>query len=113
MHELSVTEQMLHIVLDHTQQAHAKQVLQVNLVIGELSPFVGESIQFYFDLLAKGTEAENAKLSISRAPVRARCRQCGNEFHPEGTAWACPKCGDLLGEVLAGREFYVDSIEVE
>ncbi len=113
MHELSVTEQIVNIVLEHTHRANAKQVLKVNLVVGELSGFAAESIQFYFDTLSKGTEAERASLSISRVPAKARCRDCKNEFHPAGTEWLCPQCGGLIEEVLAGREFYVESIEVE
>jgi hydrogenase nickel incorporation protein HypA/HybF len=113
MHELSVTEQIVNIVLEHTHQANAKRVLKVNLVIGELTSFAAESIQFYFDLLSKGTEAEKASLFISRIPARARCRDCKNEFHPDGTDWLCPHCGGLIEEVLGGREFYVESIEVE
>jgi hydrogenase nickel incorporation protein HypA/HybF len=75
MHELSVTEQLLEIVLDHARKAEAKRVLKVNLVIGELTGFVGESIQFCFDMLSKETEAESASLSISRIPAKATCRQ--------------------------------------
>ena len=113
MHELPVTEELLKIVLEHAHQANAEQVLKVNLVIGELTSFVGESIQFYFEILSKGTEAEKANLAISRVSARARCQQCKNEFHPEGMNWICPQCGGPIEEVLEGREFYVESIEVE
>jgi hydrogenase nickel incorporation protein HypA/HybF len=113
MHELSVTEQLLDITLEHARKANAQRVLRINLVIGDLSAFVGESIQFYFDILSKGTNAESASLSISRIPARARCRQCQNEFTPKGTDWVCPQCGGFIEEVISGREFYVESIEVE
>ena len=113
MHELSVTEQLLEIVLGHARRAKAERVLKVNLVIGELTSFVGENIQFYFDMLSKETEAEGASLSLSRIPAKATCKQCKMEFHPEGVDWFCPACGGLMEEVMAGREFYVESIEVE
>jgi hydrogenase nickel incorporation protein HypA/HybF len=113
MHELSVTEQLLGIVLDHARQAKAERVIRVNLVIGELTSFAGESIQFYFDMLSKETEAGKAFLSISHVPAKARCQQCKKEFHPTGMDWACPGCGGPIEEVMAGREFYVESIEVE
>jgi Zn finger protein HypA/HybF involved in hydrogenase expression len=35
------------------------------------------------------------------------------EFHPEGMDWFCPACGGPTEEVLGGREFHVESIEVE
>ena len=113
MHELSVTEQLLNITLEHADRANAQKVLKVNLVIGDLSGFEGESIQFYFDLLSRGTKAEKASLSISRVPARVRCRQCRNEFAPEAMDWLCPRCGGLIEDVISGREFYVESIEVE
>jgi Zn finger protein HypA/HybF involved in hydrogenase expression len=27
--------------------------------------------------------------------------------------WSCPHCQALGGDVIAGKEFYIDSIEVE
>jgi len=113
MHELSVTEQLLNVVLEHARKASAKQVLKVNVVIGDLTGFVNESIQFYFDLLSKGTEAEKAGLAIARIPSRVRCRNCKKEFQPAEGDWSCPLCGGLIEEVLGGRELYVESIEVE
>ncbi len=113
MHELPVTEQVVEIVLDHARKAKAERVVKVNLVIGELTGFVGESIQFYFDMLSKGTEAEKASLSVSRIPAKAKCQHCKKEFNPGGMNWVCPDCGGPIEEILGGRECYVESIEVE
>jgi Zn finger protein HypA/HybF involved in hydrogenase expression len=27
--------------------------------------------------------------------------------------WLCPRCGGLVEDVISGREFYVESIEVD
>ena len=113
MHELPVTEQILKIVLDRARDGKASRVIRINLVIGELTSFAAESIQFYFDMLSKGTEAQDASLSISRIPAKARCHTCKGEFNPGGMNWFCPACGGPVEEILAGREFYVESIEVE
>jgi hydrogenase nickel incorporation protein HypA/HybF len=113
VHELPVTEQILKIVLDHAREGKAARVLRINLVIGELTSFATESIHFYFDMLSKETEAENASLSISNIPAKARCQSCKGEFHPGGMDWFCPACGGPVEEILGGREFYVESIEVE
>ena len=69
MHELSVTESILNIVLKHAQENGAEKVLTIGLKIGELSELVGECIQHYFDYLSKGTIAEGAVLEIERAPI--------------------------------------------
>jgi hydrogenase nickel incorporation protein HypA/HybF len=113
MHEFSITEQILKITLEHARRARADRVLRVNLIVGDLTGFAGESIQFYFDLLSRGTEAEKASLSMTRVPTRARCQACRGEFTPDRMAWACPQCGGSVEEIVSGREFYVESIEVD
>ncbi len=112
MHELPVTEDILRIVADHAQKAGATRVTRINLVIGELTSFIDDSIQFYFEMLAPGTPAEDATLHFQRIKTRFRCHRCGQEFEPEGRNWTCPACSALGGDVIAGKEFYVESIEV-
>ena len=113
MHELSVTQSMLEIVLDQAKTANAKKVTKINLVIGELSGVVSDCVQFYFDFLKKGNAAEEAILDFKLVPVELRCRACQTVFHPNGSAWVCPNCQGTGLEVIKGQESYVESIEVE
>lgn len=113
MHELSVTEEILRIAVEHAGQAGARRITDINLVIGALSSVVDDSVQFYFDFLSPDTLAEGARLHFERIEARLRCRMCGQEFTPRGMDWNCPRCDAVGGEVVAGKEFYVDSIEVE
>ncbi|MCU0519204.1 MAG: hydrogenase maturation nickel metallochaperone HypA [Anaerolineae bacterium] len=112
MHEMAVTEDILRIVKDHAERGGAKKVTDIHLVIGELSSFIDDSIQFYFDLLTPNTIAEGASLHFERIRIRFRCRKCGQEFEPDGQDWHCPSCQALGGDVVAGKEFYVESIEI-
>ncbi len=112
MHEMAVTEDILRIVEAHAPADTASQVTDIHLVIGELTSFIDDSIQFYFDILSPGTVAEGAALHFRRIETRFRCRRCGHEFEPEARDWLCPKCHALGGDVIAGKEFYVESIEV-
>jgi hydrogenase nickel incorporation protein HypA/HybF len=113
MHELPVTEEILKIAVDHAQRAHAQHIRRVNLVVGDLTSFLSESIQFYFDFLTKDTLAEGAELAIRRVPAQVKCTQCGAVFAPDGIDWRCTACHALGGEVLSGRELLIESIEVE
>jgi hydrogenase nickel incorporation protein HypA/HybF len=113
MHELAVTQGMLSVALEHAAKAGAKRITHINLVVGEMSGVVDDSVQFYFEFISDSTPAEGAQLSFERVPTRFRCRACGTTFHPEGLKWTCPQCGQWTVEIVAGREFYVDSIEVE
>jgi hydrogenase nickel incorporation protein HypA/HybF len=113
MHELGVTQNILQIAIEHGQKAGAKKIRAINLVIGGLSGIIDESVQFYFDFVSKETMAEGAKLIFKKVPVRFRCRSCGKEFDFQGEQWTCPDCGSSGPEIVTGREFYLESIEVE
>lgn len=114
MHELAVTQSILDIVVRHAQQANAQRILAINLTIGELTGFVDQSIQFYFDFLSKDTLAQGAEIRFERVPARVRCHVCAAEYiPPDSRLWTCPECDALGGEIVAGREFSVASIEIE
>jgi len=113
MHELAITQSMLDIVLEQAEKAGAERVEVIKLTVGELSGFVEESVRFYFDFLVKGTIAEGATLSFTRVPARARCRNCGRGFKLKEFDWSCPDCGQDNIEIIAGKELFVESIEVE
>ena len=112
MHELSLTQEILRIVSEHASGAEATSVSEIQIVIGELASFIDDSIQFYFDILSPGTVAEGAVLNFRRIKTRFRCRQCGHEFMPENRNWVCPSCSALGGDVIEGKEFYIESITV-
>ena len=111
MHELSVTENPLQVVIKHAGEG--VRVLRIHLVMGELSSIVDDSVQFYFDFLARNTVAEGAELVFRRVPVTLDCAACDHQWQPTTADWTCPACGAARATVISGREFYVDSIEVE
>jgi len=114
MHELAITQRILEIALEHAGRAGARRITDIYLVIGDLSSVVDDSVQFFFDHLTPGTPAEGATLHFTRLPARYRCRACGEEFTPgRGLAWQCPACQGWNVEILQGKEFYLESIEVE
>jgi hydrogenase nickel incorporation protein HypA/HybF len=113
MHELSITQSMLNLVLEQAEKAKAKEVGKINLVIGEMTGVVGECVQFYFDFLRRGTIAEGAALAIKTVSTQVKCRGCGKLFEPTEFDWTCPRCHDNNMEVVAGKELFVESIEVE
>ncbi len=113
MHELSVTQNIVEIVNRHAEQAGASRVARIHLVIGDLSSIVDDSVQFYFDYLSEGTLCAGATLVFRRVDVKLECGNCGESWQPEGADWRCPACGVAQAQVTEGREFFVDSIEVE
>jgi hydrogenase nickel incorporation protein HypA/HybF len=114
MHELAVTESILSIAMEAAQKADARRILVIDLVIGELSSIVDDSVQFYFDILSKGTIAEDARLRFNRKQAEAVCWDCDHEFAVSAPLLhSCPNCGSARMHITEGKEFSIESIEVE
>jgi hydrogenase nickel incorporation protein HypA/HybF len=113
MHELSVTQSILEIALRHADSAGAARITDLYLVIGQLSSIVDDSVQFYWDHLSQDTLAEGSRLHFRRIPTELLCRTCGHCYTPARDEFACPACGGMDVKVVAGDEFYLESIEVE
>ena len=113
MHELAITQSMLDLVVEQAEKAGAKEVGRINLVIGEMTGVVGDCVQFYFNFLSQGSIAEGAALSFKIIPTMARCRDCDKAFELKEFDWNCPYCQGNSMEIIAGKELFVESIEVE
>ena len=109
MHELSVSSAVLDTVLKH---AAGRRVTVVSLRIGHLRQVVPDSLAFYFELVSRETLCEGARLEQELVPARLSCGGCGREWDPEDAWFRCTGCGGA-GEVIAGNELEVESIEVE
>ncbi len=113
MHELPVTENILEISLRHAEAANAKRITHLYLVIGQLASIVDDSVQFYWDIVAKGTIADGAVLHFKRLPATFSCLDCSHEYQLQGDGFSCPKCNSEHVKVLSGDEFYMEAIDVE
>jgi len=113
LHELSITENILSIVLERAKEAKASRVSKINLVVGELSGVVDECVEFYFGFLSRDTIAAQASLSFRHPPIQLRCHKCSTVFSPTNHNWTCPNCQERAVEIISGRDLYIESIEIE
>jgi len=113
MHELSITESLLKTACEYAEKNQAHKVTSLNLVIGELSGVIDESVQFYWDMISENTVCEKATLKFEKRKAMMLCTDCENGFELDGELKPCPKCGSMNLKVLSGREFLLDSIEIE
>ena len=113
MHELPVVQSLLELTLDHAARRNARRVLALNLVIGQLSSIVDDSVQFYWDILTQDTIAAGARLNFQRIPARFHCRDCGTEFALDESSLICPQCSGFHVDLIQGDEFRLESIDIE
>jgi hydrogenase nickel incorporation protein HypA/HybF len=113
MHELSITQSILRIALQHAEKSNAKRITTLNIVMGELSSMVDDSIQFYWETIAKDTIAEGARLNFRRVPAELQCMTCFHTYRPADNELVCPQCGGVGAKIIAGEECFLESIDVE
>ena len=112
MHEYPVTVQIVDIASESARKNNGR-VRRIDLVVGEDSGFIGESIQMYFDVIAEGTLCEGAQLFIEGVKPQLRCEKCGKHFERKRFSFQCPYCGGDGEPTPIGKEFYVKSVELE
>lgn len=113
MHELSVTESILNIASEYAQNSGASRVTAINLVIGQLSSIVDDSVRFYWDLVAENSLCQGAALHFERIAAKLVCQDCGLEYNIPERLTPCPRCASFNTRVVSGEEFFVESIEIE
>jgi len=113
MHEFHATEAILKHALAQAAQRNASRIVAVQFVVGEISTYTADAITGAWEVLARGTAAEGARLGFRSVPAEAQCMVCFKEYHPEGGSIVCPHCGSVGAKILAGEEFYMESADVE
>ncbi len=113
MHELGITEQIVGIAIKHGEKNQAEKITDLFLVIGELSSVIDDSVQFYWDMIAENTICEGAKLHFKRITAIFKCRDCSREYGlKDGELTPCPFCQSSQMDILQGKEFHLESINI-
>ncbi len=113
MHELAICEGIMEAAVPEAKRHGAKKILEIRLKIGELSGVLPECIQEYFSIISQGTIAEGARLSVEKIPVTIECMACGYAGEIPKRKIHCPECQSSEIKLKSGREYFVDSLEVE
>jgi hydrogenase nickel incorporation protein HypA/HybF len=113
MHEQSIVDNLMTIALDSAEKAKATKIHKINVVVGELSGAVDESMNFYFAFMRENTIAAEAELVFTHKPAVLQCRKCKVNFTAEKMDFRCPQCHEPQVEIIGGKELYVESIEAE
>lgn len=108
MHEMAITCSIVEIV---SEAARDRQVIAVTLDVGKLSCITPSALAFCFDVAAKGTVLENARLDIREIDGWAHCSYCGAEFAAPSVVMPCT-CASHDLRWLRGQELKIKSMEL-
>ncbi|MGZ8273322.1 MAG: hydrogenase maturation nickel metallochaperone HypA [Burkholderiaceae bacterium] len=112
MHEMSLAEGIVQIVEGTARANEARAVRAVWLELGALSNVEQEALRFSFDVVKRGTVAEDARLEVVTTPGRAWCMPCGGAVDLVKLGDPCPACGSYQLQVTQGDEMRVKEIEI-
>lgn len=115
MHELGVTRSIVDVVLRYAQGRHARRVVYVDLLIGQMRNLETEWVQRYFDRCAAGTVAEGATVRIQSVPMAFYCSSCGATFQLDmghDRHMCCPECQSESYDMITGGELSIKQIEI-
>lgn len=104
MHELSLAESIITIIKDYAKRDGFKKVNGVFLSYGRLSCIEPHTLQFAFDVQAKGTPAEGAVLEFKILPAMIHCFSCEKDLEVQAHTGVCPACGGQDVMLVAGTE---------
>lgn len=111
MHELSIAQSLLGIVLEEAAAHGVEKVLRVVVKVGAFTNVVPDSLSFCFDLIKEGTAAAEAALELTQVPMAGQCRDCGAELDFSEPVFNCLHCGSTAVELTQGRELFIEYIE--
>ncbi len=116
MHELSVTQSLIDLILEEVEQRSIKSVKKVGISVGVFTTFEPYAINFYFETLkTEYPPLTDTVLEIELKPGVCRCQECGKDFEVKETVSnlpQCPHCGSIFVEIKEGREFLINYLEV-
>lgn len=110
MHEFRITQKLLDLAL---KEAKTRRIVNVNLLIGSFSEEREESIQSYWQDLARGTPGEGAELHFQHVKADLKCIGCGGALSLGDEGSICKYCQNDHWQLLNGEDVKLDSIEVE
>ena len=113
MHELAVTEGILKICKEEQEKHKFERIKEIRIKVGELTGLVPSCIDYYFQIVSKDTVAEGAKIIVDKLPIKINCSECNFEGEIERGSYSCPKCNSFKIKITNGKEFYIDSLEVD
>lgn len=113
MHELSLACSLVEEAEKVLEAENATRAIRVTVGVGKLSGVELDAFEFAFPMAAKGSRLEEAELVINDLPIRVQCKICEKKSNPDFPRCVCTFCGSDDIELLGGREFNIESMEIE
>lgn len=113
MHEASIAQSLMDIILDTAKSHDAKVVTKVFVKIGKLTAIEKDALSFAYDVIKEETIAENSELVVEEVPICGECLDCGKSSEYDNFVFDCRHCGSFNVKLVSGEELQITEIEVD
>ncbi len=113
MHEYSIVQALLEQCEEHAKANNAAQILEVTVKIGVQSGVEVHLFETAFETFKEKSVCDQAKLIVEHQPLLIYCSDCDQEFTLDKIEYSCPKCQNLLINVLDGEDMYLMRLEMQ
>lgn len=111
MHEFSLIENIIEIILAELPRHQISRVEKISLRIGQMRQVVPDALSFGFECLSKQTPLEGAVLEVESVPVRVVCQSCQTGFEVKNWLDGCPTCQTHDFRIISGKELEITGFE--
>lgn len=112
MHEMALCEGLVQALEEQAGTQGFSRVHAVRLEVGALAAVECDALRFNFDIVARGTLAQDAQLDIVEVAATAWCMPCGTTVKVRHFGDPCPHCGSHQLQVLDGKQITIRQLEV-
>lgn len=122
MHELGIATDIVEAVIKSLEGHRVTEVKEVEIELGELQRITPEQMQQAFEIAAKDTTVEGARLKTLIKKGKVRCLGCGylggvevelKHDHDHKTHPHCPKCEGVSLEIVEGNDIEIKNITAD
>ncbi len=120
MHELSIASGLVEKLLQFAQENPDKKLVEVRLMVGELSHIEPEQLRFCYESVTVDTPIGGSTLTIENVPASVICPHCGYNGRPKYwenvvdlapiVTLRCPECGKAA-DAGQGHECSIKSVK--
>ena len=123
MHEAALAESILRIILDAALGNGAKEVVRVEMEVGEICLVNTEQLAYLIGMCARDTIAKDMAFRVTKVETRIRCKECAYvggieyeeiepEWHYRVPVFGCVRCKSNMTEIVQGKDLTIRSIDV-
>ena len=113
MHETKFANEILFVLNSKLDKNKPTRSILVNVRLSPFSHVTAEGLKETFRHLLEGEDYSDVRLDIKPLELEYYCNGCGYISKTPDRVTDCPRCNSSNINVQTGKEFIIESIEVE